>query len=159
MEQPKWLIQDRNGKFVYMLENSLYGLLVPTQIYKRFKSFIVSHIFSKGRDDYTFYSTFTVLMLIVDDILDARQSVEKISKKMTQVDRRIQMRDQGATKQIMGMEVYIDGNDSDVTVKWVFQHLRRKNFTYIVIHVAWIQGELSLNMSHYAIVENMLEVE
>jgi hypothetical protein len=38
---------------------------------------------------------------------------------MTQVDRTIQMRDQGATKQIMGMEVYIDGNYSDVAVKWV----------------------------------------
>jgi hypothetical protein len=130
MEQPKGLIQDRNGKFVYMLENSLYDLFVPTQIYKRFKSFIVSQIFSKGRNDYTFYSTFTVLMLIVDDMLDASQSVEKISRKMTQVDRRIQMRDQGETKQIMGMEVYIDGNDSNVTVKWVFRHLRRKNFTY-----------------------------
>jgi hypothetical protein len=29
MEQPKGLIQDRNGKFVFMLVNSLYGLLVP----------------------------------------------------------------------------------------------------------------------------------
>ena len=28
MEQPKGLIQDRNDKFVCMLENSLYGLLV-----------------------------------------------------------------------------------------------------------------------------------
>jgi hypothetical protein len=42
MEQPKWLIQDRNGKFVCMLDNSLYGLLVPKKIYKRFESFIVS---------------------------------------------------------------------------------------------------------------------
>ena len=31
------------------------------------------------------------------------------------MDKKIQMRDQGATKQIMGMEVYIDGNDSDVS--------------------------------------------
>jgi hypothetical protein len=29
---------------------------------------------------------------------------------MTQVDRTIQMRDQGAAKQIMGMEVHRDGN-------------------------------------------------
>jgi hypothetical protein len=53
MEQPKGLIQDRNSKFVCMLDNSLYGLLVPRQIYKRFKSFIVSQNFSKGRNDYT----------------------------------------------------------------------------------------------------------
>ena len=36
--------------------------------------------------------------------------MDKISKKMTQVDRTIQMRDQGETKQIMGMEVHKDGN-------------------------------------------------
>jgi hypothetical protein len=36
--------------------------------------------------------------------------MDKNSKKMTQVDRTIQMRDQGATKQIMGMEVHKDGN-------------------------------------------------
>jgi hypothetical protein len=66
-----------------MLENSLYGLLVPTQIYKRFESFIVSLNFSKGRNDYTFYSKFIVLMLFVDDMLDASISVDKISKKMT----------------------------------------------------------------------------
>jgi hypothetical protein len=42
MEQPKGLIQDRNGKFVCMLDNSLYGLLVPRKKQKRFESFIVS---------------------------------------------------------------------------------------------------------------------
>jgi hypothetical protein len=98
MEQPKGLIQDHNGKFVFMLENSLYGLLVPRKIYKRFEPFIMSHNFSKGRNDYTFYSTFTVLMLCVDDMLDESQSMDKISKKMTQVDRTIQMRDQEEAK-------------------------------------------------------------
>ena len=43
-------------------------------------------------------------------MLDASQSMDKISKKMTRVDRTIQMRDQGAAKQIMFMEVYKDGN-------------------------------------------------
>jgi hypothetical protein len=45
MEQPKGLIQYCNGKFVCMLDNSLYGLLVPRKIYKRFESFIVSQNF------------------------------------------------------------------------------------------------------------------
>ena len=31
--------------------------------------------------------------------------------------------------------------------------------TYIVIHVSWIEGDLPLNMSHKAVVKNMLEVE
>jgi hypothetical protein len=72
MEQPKGLIQDHNGKFVFMLDNSLYGLLVLRKIYKIFESFIVSQNFSKGRNDYTVYSTFTVLMFFADDMLDAR---------------------------------------------------------------------------------------
>jgi hypothetical protein len=71
MEQPKGLIQDHNNKFVSMLDNSLYGLLVPRKIYKRFESFIMSHKFSKGRNEYIVYSTFTVLMLFADDMLDA----------------------------------------------------------------------------------------
>jgi hypothetical protein len=110
MEQPKGLIQDHDSKFVFMLDNSLYGLLVPRQIYKRFESFIVSQDLSKGRNDYIVYSKFTVLMFFVDDMLDASQSMDKISKKMTQVDRTIHTRDQGAAKQIMGMEVHRYGN-------------------------------------------------
>lgn len=110
MEQPKGLIQYRNGKFVCMLDNSLYGLMVPRQIYKMFESFIVSQIFSKGRNDYTVYRTFTILMLFVDDMLDASRSMDKISKKLTWVDKTIQMRDQEASKQFMGMEVHRYGN-------------------------------------------------
>ena len=49
-------------------------------------------------------------MLFADDMLDASQSMDKISKKITQVEKTIQMRDQGAEKQIMGMEEYRDGN-------------------------------------------------
>jgi hypothetical protein len=83
MEQPKVLIQDCNSKFVCMLDNSLYGLLVPTKIYKMCESFIVSHNLLKGMNDYTVYSTFTVLMFFADDMLDASRSMDKISKKMT----------------------------------------------------------------------------
>jgi hypothetical protein len=71
MEQPKGLVQYRNGKYACMLYNSLYSLLVPRQIYKMFESFIVSWNFSKGRNDYTVYSTFTVLILFADNMLNA----------------------------------------------------------------------------------------
>ena len=43
-------------------------------------------------------------------MLNASQRMDKISKKMTQVDKTIHMRDQGAAKQIVDMEVYRDGN-------------------------------------------------
>ena len=54
----------------------------------------MSQNFSKGRNEYIIYSTFTVLMFFVDDMLDASRSMDKISKKMTQVDWTIQMRDE-----------------------------------------------------------------
>jgi hypothetical protein len=98
MKQPKGLIQNCNSKFVSMRGNSLYDLLLPRKIYKMFESFIVSHNFSKGRNEYMVYSTFIVLMFFADGMLDASQSMDKINKKMTQVDRTIQMRGQGATK-------------------------------------------------------------
>jgi hypothetical protein len=83
MEQPKGFFQDRNCKFVCMLDNSLYDLLVPRQIYKMFESLIAIQNYSKGRNDYTVYSRFIVLILFVDDMLVASRSVDKISKKMT----------------------------------------------------------------------------
>jgi hypothetical protein len=49
-------------------------------------------------------------MLFVDDMLNASRSMDKIIKKMSQVDRTIQMRDQEAAKQIKGMEVHRYGN-------------------------------------------------
>jgi intergrase/recombinase len=39
-------------------------------------------------------------MFFVYDILDASRSLDKINKKMTQVDRTIQMRDQGGAKKL-----------------------------------------------------------
>jgi hypothetical protein len=58
--------------------------------------------------------------------------------------------------------------DSSALVKWVLQRLRRTNVTYALrwsmiivmysLKVFWI-GDLSLNMSHNIVVEDMLEVE
>jgi hypothetical protein len=48
MEQPKGMTQDHKSKFFCMLDNSLYGLMVPRKIYKRFESFTMSQNFSKG---------------------------------------------------------------------------------------------------------------
>jgi hypothetical protein len=54
-----------------MIYNSLYGLMVPRKLYKRFESFMVSQNFSRGRYDYIFDSTITFLMIFVDDTLVA----------------------------------------------------------------------------------------
>lgn len=44
-------------------------------------------------------------MLFVDDMLDASRSMDKISKKMTQVDRTIQIRDQGVENKLWAWNV------------------------------------------------------
>ena len=61
--------------------------------------------------------------------------------------------------------------DSGAAVKWVLQRLRSKNVTYngsmrwfviivmYILQVFWIGGDLSLNISHNIVVEDMLEVE
>lgn len=61
--------------------------------------------------------------------------------------------------------------DSGAAVKWVLQRLRNTNVTYngytemvsdncnVYLQVFWIGGDLSLNMSHNTVVEDMLEVE
>jgi hypothetical protein len=144
--------------------------------------------------------------------------MDKISKKMTQVNMTIQMRDQGVEKQNMGIEGHEDGNGtlwlefsmnivkpvfipltfhykfsssighvykeekvmshvSSVGVflyvmKWLRPNVSEAQMSPImvtlrwcvtivmyILQVSWIGGDLSLNMSHNTVVENMLEVE
>jgi hypothetical protein len=68
--------------------------------------------------------------------------MDKISKKMTHVDMTIQMRDKGATKQTMGMEVQRYGNGklwlefSMNIVKPIFIHLAfHYKFSSIIVLV------------------------
>jgi hypothetical protein len=92
-----------------MLEDSFYGLMVPKKLYKRLESFMVSQKFSRGKYDYTVNSTFIILMLFVDDMLIASRSMVEISEIKARLDMTFQMKDQGVTKQILSIEVHIDG--------------------------------------------------
>ena len=57
-------------------------------------------------------------MLFVDDMFVASQSMIEISKLKTQLDMTFQMKDRGATKQILGIEVYRDRNNGKM---WLSQ--------------------------------------
>jgi hypothetical protein len=108
VEKPEGFFQDRNRGFVCMLEDSLYGLMVPMKLHKRFESFMVSQHFSMGKYDYIVNSTFTILMLFTDDMLVASRSMVEISKIKAQLDMIFQMKDQGAEKQILSTEIHRD---------------------------------------------------
>jgi hypothetical protein len=119
MEQPEGLVKNCNGRFVCMLKNSLYGLMVPKQLYKRFESFMVSQKFSRGKYDYTIYSTFTILTLYIDDMIVASRSMVEISEIKAHLEMTFQMKDQGATKQILSGEVHIDDNNGNLWLQFI----------------------------------------
>jgi hypothetical protein len=87
--------------------------------------------------------------------------MDKISKKMTQVDKTIQMRDQGATKQIKGMEVHRDGNGKPW---WEFSmNIVKPIFIPLAFHYKfslsiWLVYKQEKVMSHVSLVGGLLYV-
>jgi hypothetical protein len=115
------VVLDRKGRFVCKLIESLYGLKVPRQLYKMLDLFMVSHNFLRSEYSHCVYferfenGTFMFLVLYVDDML----SMFKISKLEAQLTRMFQMKDLGATKQILGIGVHRDGKNGKL---WLSQH-------------------------------------
>jgi len=85
-------VQNCKVRFVCKLDDSLYSLKVPRTLYKRLEYFMVSQNFSRGKYDYTINSTFTILMLFVDDMLIASQSMVEISEIKAHLDKTFQMK-------------------------------------------------------------------
>eukprot|EP00253_Pinus_taeda_P029468 PITA_29468 len=112
MEQPKGFVQNRSKRLVCKLMKSLYGLRQsPKQWYKKFYSFMVSHNFIRSDYDHCVYfnsfsGIFIILVLYVDDALIARKSMEEINRLKAQFSRTFDMKDLGATKHILGMEIH-----------------------------------------------------
>jgi hypothetical protein len=88
------VVQDHKGRFVCKLRESLYGLKVPKKWYKMFDPFMVSQNFLRSEYNHCVYfeslenGTFIFLVLYVDDMLVASQSMFKISRlkaQMTQI--------------------------------------------------------------------------
>jgi hypothetical protein len=123
MEQLE-VVQDHKERFVCKLRESLYGLKVPRQWYKMFDSFMVSQNFLRSEYNHCVYfeslenGTFIILVLYVDDMLVASQSMVEINRLKAQLTRMFQMKDLGATKQILGIEVHRDRNNGKL---WLSQ--------------------------------------
>ena len=115
MEQLERFVQDYNRKYVCKLKKSLYGLKqLPMQWYKKFDSFIVSQNFVRSEYDHCVYfkslenGLFIILVLYVDDMIVASKSMAEINKLKIQLARTFDMKDLGATKQILGIEIHRD---------------------------------------------------
>ena len=92
----------------------MYGLRQsPKQWYKKFDSFMVSQNFIRSEYDHCVYfksfnGIFIILVFYVDDILLASKSIDEINRLKAHMARTFDMKDLGAARQILGMEIFRD---------------------------------------------------
>ena len=114
MEQPEGFVQHHKGRLVCKLEKSLYGLKQsPKQWYKKFDSFMVSQGYTRSEYDHCLYfkrlnDIFIILVLYVDGMHIVRKNMDEINKLKAKMDRTFDMKDIGAAKQILGIEIHRD---------------------------------------------------
>eukprot|EP00253_Pinus_taeda_P022280 PITA_22280 len=125
MGQPEGFVQHRNEKFVYKLKKSLYGLKQsPWQWYKKFDSFMLSQKYVRSEYGHCVYfkqlnnGIFIILVLYVDDMLLASKSIEEINRLKAHMARTFDMKDLGAVRQILGMEIFRDRSNGKL---WLSQ--------------------------------------
>jgi hypothetical protein len=84
------------------------------QWYKKFDSFTVSQNFTRSEYDHCVYfkilenDIFIILVLYVDNMLIESKSMVEINRLKAQLARTFYMKDLGATKQILDMEIHRD---------------------------------------------------
>nr|AAT44257.1 putative polyprotein [Oryza sativa Japonica Group] len=111
MEQPEGFVVPGKENLVYRLKKSLYGLKQsPRQWYKRFDSFMFSQKFRRSNYDSCVYlkvvdGSSIYLLLYVDDMLIAAKDKSEIEKLKAQLSSEFEMKDLGAAKKILGMEI------------------------------------------------------
>ena len=114
MDQPEGFIVPGKEYLVCKLKRSLYGLKQsPRQCYKRFDSFMLSHGFKRSEFDSCVYTKFVdgspiYLLLYVDNMLIAAKSMKEIAALKSQLSSEFEMKDLGAAKKILGMEITRD---------------------------------------------------
>ena len=112
MRQPEGFVVSGKEDHVCLLRKSLYGLKQsPRQWYKRFDTFMISQSYSRSEYDSCVYfrrlpdGSFIYLLLYVDDMLIAAKGVSEINRLKQQLSGEFEMKDLGAAKRILGMEI------------------------------------------------------
>ena len=115
MQQPKGFVIPKKEDHVYLLKRSLYGLKQsPRQWYKRFDAFMLKHDFLRSQYNSCVYfkqlpnGSFMYLPIYVDDMLIAGKDISEIKKIKAQLSGEFEMKDLGAAKKILGMEIRRD---------------------------------------------------
>ncbi|KAL5740548.1 hypothetical protein ACOSQ2_029728 [Xanthoceras sorbifolium] len=115
MQQPEGFEIEGKKDHVCLLKKLLYGLKQsPRQWYKRFDSFMVGHGYSRSQYDSCVYlrklkdGSFVYLLLYVDDMLIAAKDMFELNKLKSELSGEFEMKDLGAAKKILGMEIRRD---------------------------------------------------
>ena len=116
MDQPEGFIVPGKENFVCKLKRYLYGSKQsPHQWNKRFDSFMLSHGFKRSDYDSCVYiklvdGSHIYLLLYVDDMLISTKSREQITALKKLLNSEFDMKDLGAAKKILDMEITRDRN-------------------------------------------------
>jgi len=112
MDQPEGFLAEGKEDHVCQLKKSLYGLKQsPRQWYKRFDAFMTTHEFSRSAFDSCVYhkkmsgNSMIYLLLYVDDMLIAANNITEINALKKLLSKEFDMKDLGAAKKILGMEI------------------------------------------------------
>ncbi|KAJ9551763.1 hypothetical protein OSB04_015808 [Centaurea solstitialis] len=115
MHQPEGFEVPGKEGHVCKLIKSLYGLKQsPRQWYKRFDAFVTAHGLSNSSYDSCVYFkkcddvSILYLLLYVDDMLIAAKDMGEVQKVKDQLSSEFDMKDLGAAKKILGMEIVRD---------------------------------------------------
>lgn len=115
MEQPEGFSETGDGRLVCKLKRSLYGLKQsPRQWYKRFDSYMLRIGYRRCDYDCCVYvrslddGSFIFLLLYVDDMLIAANHLHDVNELKTKLGKEFDMKDLGAAKKILGMEIHRD---------------------------------------------------
>ncbi|GJT45467.1 retrovirus-related pol polyprotein from transposon TNT 1-94 [Tanacetum coccineum] len=115
VEQPEGFKVPGKEDHVCGLKKLLYGLKQsPRQWYKRFDSFMIGYGYDRCSYDECVYlqkfpdGSFLYLVLYVDDMLIAAPNKDQIRELKDQLSNKFDMKDLGAAKRILGMEIRRD---------------------------------------------------
>ncbi|KAJ4717199.1 Retrovirus-related Pol polyprotein from transposon TNT 1-94 [Melia azedarach] len=115
MTQPDGFQVPGKEDYVCKLKKSLYGLKQsPRQWYKRFDSYMIEIGYTRSPYDCcVYYSKATngsliYLVLYVDDMLIAAENKSNVQKLKDLLSVEFEMKDLGAARKILGMEIYRD---------------------------------------------------
>ncbi|KAJ4976296.1 hypothetical protein NE237_001402 [Protea cynaroides] len=114
MDQPEGFNSDKGDHLVCKLKRSIYGLKQASrQWYLKFDSTITSYGFVENRADQCIYikikgTSFTILVLYVDDILIASNDLGMLHETKYFLTQNFDMKDMGEASYVLGIEIHRD---------------------------------------------------